>query len=424
MKLRKFLAVTSAFCMMWAVMPVLPIQENSSILADAEESGTCGTNLKWVLDEEGTLTISGTGKMKDWKSSDYVPWYANRADIKNVIIENGVTSIGKYAFIHCKNLISVTIPDTVTAIQTGAFWYCESLISAELPDSLLSIADYAFNTCESLTSAEIPDSVTSIGQAVFAHCISLTSATLPNGLTSIENSLFYDCTGLVSVTIPDSVTNIKFSAFCGCHELTSANIPDSVLNIGTEAFRSCSSLRSVKIPEGVTVIQSGTFADCTALTSAEIPASVTSIEEEAFSCCSALDTVIIQNPDCEIFDAKNTFSNTYDSRIEFYSFNGTIYGYEGSTAQAYAEKYERNFAFISSAPETSESEAILLGDVSGDGEINILDVITINKAILGKEELTEAQIKAIDFNGNGKPDSEESLTLMKYIVKLITSLTK
>ena len=378
MKLRKFLAVTSAFCMMWAVMPVLPIQENSSILADAEESGTCGTNLKWVLDEEGTLTISGTGKMKDWKSSDYVPWYANRADIKNVIIENGVTSIGKYAFIHCKNLISVTIPDTVTAIQTGAFWYCESLSSVALPDSLLSIADYAFNTCESLTSVEIPDSVTSIGQAVFAHCISLTSATLPNGLTSIEDSLFYDCTGLVSVTIP----------------------------------------------EGVTVIQSGTFANCTALTSAEIPASVTSIEKGAFSCCSALDTVIIKNPDCEIFDAKNTFSNTYDSRIEFYSFNGTIYGYEGSTAQAYAEKYERNFAFISSAPETSESEAILLGDVSGDGEINILDVITINKAILGKEELTEAQIKAIDFNGNGKPDSEESLTLMKYIVKLITSLTK
>ena len=122
-----------------------------------------------------------------------------------------------------------------------------------------------------------------------------------------------------------------------------------------------------------------------------------------------------------VHDAKNTFSNTYDSHIEFYAFDGTIYGYEGSTAQAYAQKYERNFALIDSVP---EPENFKQGDASGDGEVDILDVITVNKAILGKETLTETQLKAIDFNGNSKPDSEEALTLMKYIVGLVTSLTK
>ena len=73
---------------------------------------------------------------------------------------------------------------------------------------------------------------------------------------------------------------------------------------------------------------------------------------------------------------------------------------------------------------TSTTITACSGDANGDGQIDILDIITMNKAILGKETLSETQLKAIDFNGNGRPDSEDSLTLMKYIVRLIDTLTE
>ena len=116
-------------------------------------------------------------------------------------------------------------------------------------------------------------------------------------------------------------------------------------------------------------------------------------------------------------------NNGYDEKHSLY-FNGTIYGYENSTAQAYAEKYGYKFALIGSAPETTEpqTEEFKPGDADGDGKIDIMDVITINKAMLGKEKLTDEQLKAIDFNHNGKPDAEDSLLLMKYIAGLIDSL--
>ena len=139
-------------------------------------SGTCGDNVYWSF-SNGTLTISGEGAMDDfypWDDYDpsKAPW--SELDINEIVVEDGVTSIGDYAFRSCTSLTSVAIPDSVTSIGGAAFSYCTSLTSVAIPDSVTSIGDFAFDDCTSLTSVAIPDSVTSIGDFAFNWCDSLT----------------------------------------------------------------------------------------------------------------------------------------------------------------------------------------------------------------------------------------------------------
>ena len=235
-----------------------------------------------TLSDDGTLTISGNGEMKDWRNSSDGAWYDNR-EIKNVIINNGVTSIGKSAFSYCSNLISITIPNSVTSIGGKAFVSCRSLTSITIPDSVTSIGGDAFGCCESLTSINVDSNnekymsdngvlytkdkktliqypskkegteylilqgVESIGEFAFSDCTSLTNITIPNSVTSIGVDAFYKCTSLTNITIPNSVTSIGGKAFIFCSSLTSITISDSVTSIGGDAFGSCESLTSINV---------------------------------------------------------------------------------------------------------------------------------------------------------------------------------
>ena len=116
-----------------------------SLSAYAERSGTCGDNLQWKLTDEGVLTITGTGKMKDWKYN-YSPWYAYKS-VKQVIIGDGVTTIGSSAFSGCSSLTSLTIPNSVTDIGSSAFSGCSSLTSVTITNSVTTIGYYAFSGC-------------------------------------------------------------------------------------------------------------------------------------------------------------------------------------------------------------------------------------------------------------------------------------
>ena len=146
-----------------------------SLSAYAEKSGICGDNLEWKLTDEGVLTITGTGEMQDW--NDYSsPWYENES-VKQVIIGDGVTTIGDWAFSYCRALTSITIPNSVTTIE-----------------------DYAFSYCRALTSVIISNSVTTIGERTFANCYSLTSVTIPSSVTRIEDGAFSDCGNVKQIT--------------------------------------------------------------------------------------------------------------------------------------------------------------------------------------------------------------------------------
>ena len=158
-------------------------------------------NLTWKLYEDGTLNISGTGAMKDYDYDNNPSPVYNNSNVKKVVIEDGVTSIGESAFYGCSSLTSITISDRVTSIGNSAFYGCLNLTSITIPDGVISIGNDAFAGCGSLTSITIPDSVTSIGNYAFYDCNSLTSVTIPDSVTSIGESAFDNCTNLTTISL-------------------------------------------------------------------------------------------------------------------------------------------------------------------------------------------------------------------------------
>ena len=286
--------------------------------------------------------------------------FCDCSSLTSITIPDGVTSIGDSVFSGCSSLTSIEIPNSVASIGADVFYGCSSLTSIMFGDNsqLTSIGDRAFSGCSSLTSIEIPDGVTSIGDSVFSGCSSLTSIEIPDGVTSIGNFAFSGCSSLTSIIIPDSVTSIGNSAFSGCRSLTSIEIPGSVTSIGNSAFRDCTNLTSIEIPNGMTSIRSSAFNGCSSLTSIEIPSSVISIGHWAFYYCSSLTSIEIPSGVtsigrdafyvCRSLTSIKIFSDIveiYDSPYTIYS-PATIYGYKGSTAEAYATKYGRKFVAL------------------------------------------------------------------------------
>jgi len=264
----------------------------------AQTSGITG-DVEWKY-SDNTLTIFGTGEMGNYNMSDNnAPWRAAYSNaIKTVIIEDGVTSIGDFAFYGCTSLASVTIPGSVTLIRYAAFSDCSSLKEITIPESVESIGSSAFYNCTGLTSVDIPESVESIGDFAFYNCTGLTSVDIPGSVESIGEYAFYYCTGLTSVDIPGSVESIGYAAFADCTDLASVTIQEGVTSIGNNAFYGCSSLASVDIPGSVESIGEYAFYYCTGLTSVTIQGSVTSIGERAFAGCTSLEgiTVLAQEP--------------------------------------------------------------------------------------------------------------------------------
>ena len=241
----------------------------------------------WTLDDNGTLTITGSG---DMPSLVYDPaWLKDHEnDIKKVVVENGITSIGNSAFYLCTNLVSVNLPDSLTSIEDHAFCYCTSLAQIELPDSITSIGNSAFFGCTNLTLTNLPTDLTSIGQLAFYKCTNLALTELPDSLTSIKQQAFTDCTSLKQIKLPANLISIKKETFSGCTSLTLVELPDSLISIEEKAFNGCTSLTSIELPDSLTAIGNNAFYQCTSLALTELPDSLTMIGDYAFFMCSSL----------------------------------------------------------------------------------------------------------------------------------------
>ena len=296
--------------------------------AYAVSTGQCGENVTYSFDSlTGTLTISGTGAMEDYK------WYCSpfcSKNIERVIINEGITTIGRYIFENCKTLSTVTIPNTVTNIGSYAFVDCYSLDNVIIPDSVTNINSYAFYNCQSLKRINIPDSVAYLGQRAFQECTSLTDVIIGSGIKEIFDCTFADCSELTNIIIGESVESIDSLVFYQCHKLNSISIPSNVNFIHEKAFTECSGMKSIVVDEGnpiydsrsncnaiietktnnlikgceATVIPDGVisiglngwyrpFEKCTGLTGINIPESVESIGDEAFSRCTGLTSITI-----------------------------------------------------------------------------------------------------------------------------------
>lgn len=288
-----------------------------STKAYAEERGTCGDNLAWVLNDEGTLTISGTGKMTDYEYEVPAPWGEN---FNKVIIEDGVESIGDFAF-YCADITSAEIADSVTSIGNNAFAICTTLQKIVIPERVVSIGNSVFYNCEELKSVSLPDSLTSIGYRAFCECLSLTSIKIPKNVTEIgdvsndvfdsskvltsidvseDNNTFSSVNGALfdknkktlircpegksgTYTVPAGVTTIAMGAFSNCG-LTEINLPEGVKEVKQFAFEG-TKISDLVFPSGVTEIQDDVVSNCMNLETIEIPESIDSISLMAFEEC-------------------------------------------------------------------------------------------------------------------------------------------
>ena len=214
----------------------------------------------------GLNTLEYKGTLEQWLSINFgSSWMGdtshtfivNGEELTNLVVPEGVTSIGDYAFYGCSGLTELDLSNctSLTSIESYAFWCCSGLTSIDLPSSLTSIGNYAFNGCRGLTSITLPSSLEAIGGSAFSDCRGLTEVDLSNctSLTSIESYAFYGCSGLTSITLPSSLKNIGEYAFQDCTSLTKVDLSNciSLEGIGDNAFEGCSGLTSVTINQYV-----------------------------------------------------------------------------------------------------------------------------------------------------------------------------
>jgi hypothetical protein len=390
------------------------MEESSSDNSNNEDSqepveNPCGKNLDWILNEDGTLRIYGSGDM--WDNPSWLE-EEDKEQIKKVLIDGEMTSIGKNAFSGCVNLQSITIPKTVTKIGTDAFKGCKNLtitayigsfaetyaknqgisvksiyvasgscgtnvtftldakgtmtISGKgaitdhsrydadeirttikkviINNGVTAIGKSAFNFCEYMKEISIPDSVTSIGDYAFADCFALKQITLPGKLKSIGKNAFINDYFTKTLTIPATVTSIDSTAFEAtgivsfsvAEKNTKYSSQDGVLfnKAKTEllCYPSSNTRTSYEIPKSVTKIANQAFEAIEKLTSVTLPSNVATIGKDAFRYCYALKTVTIQNKNASI--GTNVFKDCGQL---------TLYGYAGSTTEKYASANKITF---------------------------------------------------------------------------------
>ena len=214
-------------------------------------SGYCGasgheSDVSWTLtgtSPDYTLTISGTGAMADYDGIN-IPW--KTYNITSIVIDQGVASIGEFAFANFNNLSSITMASSVTSIGVGAFAGCSNLAPVTIPSSVTSIGEFAFAECSNLTAISIPYGVSSIGTQAFHECSNLASVTIPAGVTSIGEGAFNN-TALTSIEIPASVTSIGPSAFDGCSVLATVTVYAPSCTLGFNAFLDCNNLANIYV---------------------------------------------------------------------------------------------------------------------------------------------------------------------------------
>ena len=262
-------------------------------------------SLKDVIIDEGVKSLGGTGVFSGCgiESVELPPTLQSMnstfcgTPLREIDIPDSVKDVGG-SFGGCTNLVRATIGRGVEVLDRGDFVNCSALESVifRTPTSLVMIGGRnignigTFNGCTSLVAVEIPEGVVSLGTGAFSSCNKLSRITLPESLRSIGSSSFYGCTSLKTVDIPIGVTNIADCAFWYAG-LGEAIFPDGLERLGSIFYR-CYSLTNVVIPSSVKVID-GTFHDCTGLESVTIPDGIVDIDGAAFSGCTSLKSLTI-----------------------------------------------------------------------------------------------------------------------------------
>ena len=332
--------------------------------AQAASSGTCGANVTWVLDDSGTLTISGSGAMTDYASASAAPWYSQRTAVKAIVIEDGVTSVGDRAFYNCTALENVTIGSSVQTIGTYAFRGCTALMEVTIPANVTELKASAFRACTKLNTITFEGNAPTMGSYVFndgaaslivccyegalgyevvpwteytiscmhvgAWFVDIEPTCTTNGSCHIDCAY---CQTTITVTIPakhnyvDGVcavcgeVQILESGTCGDYVMWKLDAHNTLTIYGSGPMENYDSfygplapwfdqrngIVKVVVESGITELGDNAFYDCTNLANITIPDSVSNIRWATFSGCSSLESITI--PDSVTRIGSYAFSN-------------------------------------------------------------------------------------------------------------------
>lgn len=465
--MKKIFAIVLALLLIVTTLP----------LAFAEKvEGTLGKNLTWSYDTETkTLAIDGEGDMSDFRITSNPPWEKYEDEIKNVVIGNGVTSIGKFVFYSSK-LENLALGNAVKKIGESAFKQCRKLKEINFPEGLETIGEEAFNGCTSLEKVEITANVKVIGDKAFSSCNSVKEFAVAYNnanYTAVDGVLYNKAkTELVRYPngktesifkIPDDVKIIGVESFAGSG-LKRVVIPETVTTIDEGAFYSCTKLDYIAIPEGVIYVNNGAFRDCKGLSTLYFPSQLRKVNAYAFAGCNNLMVVNYEgnetqwdNVDIDLFNDSlksaaikfnaSTHNHSYKTeilKIVTCTENGTIL-YKCSCGDALTEELVaegHNFGEWRTTVEpttTTEGEKVRfckkclktekekidklpqapdytgspLGDVNGDKKVTAIDARVTLQYVSGSRDFSIEQATNADVNRDGKVTSIDARWILQ-----------
>ena len=260
--------------------------------ADDSLSGSLGKNITWTLegssDSGYTIRISGSGDTPDYDYTSDIPWYSHINEIKSVIVEDGITGLGKSSFYKSTSIQSVKLADSVRSIGEMCFFRNGSLEKIELGNGLTSIGEAAFSV-SNLKKVSLPIGITHIESDTFYGCKQLESINLEH-VKSIGRRAFYICSNLSGIHLSTDLQQLEYAAFRGCSSIDKVNIGSKLSELSEQVFAECSSLKEIYIPDNITAIQKAAFYECTALGQVTGAKNVEVLGEMAFNGAKSLET--------------------------------------------------------------------------------------------------------------------------------------
>lgn len=260
--------------------------------ADDSLSGSLGKNITWTLegssDSGYTIRISGSGDTPDYDYTSDIPWYSHINEIKSVIVEDGITGLGKSSFYKSTSIQSVKLADSVRSIGEMCFFRNGSLEKIELGNGLTSIGEAAFSV-SNLKKVSLPIGITHIESDTFYGCKQLESINLEH-VKSIGRRAFYFCSNLSGINLSADIEQLEYAAFRGCSSIDKVNIGSKLSELSEQVFAECSSLKEIYIPDNITAIQKAAFYECTALGQVTGAKNVEVLGEMAFNGAKSLET--------------------------------------------------------------------------------------------------------------------------------------
>lgn len=291
--------------------------EQTESVTSTVSSTACGDNITWKLDDNGLLTLTGSGDMYDFNESDFLPpWWDNKDKITKLVINGDIKKIGNYSFKNCEKLSTIEFTDSITHIGEYAFCFCRRVKELNLPDNLEIISDGAFSHCKELSTVNFNNKLQRIEYGAFFGT-DLYEFEIPDSVTYIGSYSFHDSFwyrnqdyGVLyigkfaysykqnpdnlprTVVIKDGIEYICPEAFRECYYVESLQLPDTLIGIEELAFKR-TRFKSIVLPDSLKYIGESAFSESGISGELTIPANVENLYSDCFGSCRGLTDVYI-----------------------------------------------------------------------------------------------------------------------------------